>query len=80
MRRRLSCRTGGKGRRTDGRRRPCSLIPAVHWEYKGLHANLDAAYQQLLQYREALQNPPLLVVCDTDRIIVHANFINTVKQ
>ena len=50
------------------------------WEYKGLHANLDAAYQQLLQYREALENPPLLVVCDTDRIIVHTNFINTVKR
>ena len=32
------------------------------WEYKGKHANLDAAYQQLLQYREALENPPLLVV------------------
>ncbi len=26
------------------------------WEYKGKHANLDAAYQQLLQYREALEN------------------------
>jgi hypothetical protein len=30
------------------------------WEYKGNHANLNAAYQQLLQYREALENPPLL--------------------
>jgi len=38
------------------------------------------AVQQLLQYREALEKPPLLVVCDTDRIIVHTNFINTVKQ
>ena len=34
------------------------------WEYKGPHANLDAAYEQLLQYREALENPPLLVVSD----------------
>ena len=51
------------------------------WEYKGKHANLDAAYnRQLLQYREALQNPPLLVVCDIDRIVVHTNFTNTVKQ
>ncbi len=32
------------------------------WEYKGKHANLDKAYQQLLKYREALLNPPLLVV------------------
>ncbi len=37
------------------------------WEYKGKHANLDEAYQQLLQYREALENPPLLVVSDIER-------------
>ena len=36
------------------------------WEYKGKHADLDKAYQQLLQYRESLQNPPLLVVCDIE--------------
>jgi type II restriction/modification system DNA methylase subunit YeeA len=50
------------------------------WEYKGLHANLEKAFEQLLQYRESLENPPLLVVCDTDRIVVHTNFTNTVKQ
>jgi hypothetical protein len=33
---------------------------AFAWEYKGRHVDLEAAYQQLLQYREALQNPPLL--------------------
>src|SRR5512141_135717 len=27
------------------------------WEYKGKHANLDKAYDQLLQYRSDLQNP-----------------------
>ena len=32
------------------------------WEYKGRHKDLKAAYQQLLQYREDLENPPLLVV------------------
>jgi len=47
------------------------------WEYKGKRKNLDAAYQQLLQYREALENPPLLVVCDLDRFEVHTNFTNT---
>jgi len=36
------------------------------WGYKGKRKNLDAAYQQLLLYREALGNPPLLVVCDID--------------
>jgi hypothetical protein len=50
------------------------------WEYKGKHGDLDKAYQQLLQYRESLQNPPLLVVCDIDQIIVHTNFTNTVKR
>ena len=47
------------------------------WEYKGKHKDLDAAYDQLLKYREALENPPLLVVCDMDRIVVHANFTST---
>jgi hypothetical protein len=28
------------------------------WEYKGKHAVLKAAYEQLLQYREAWLNPP----------------------
>jgi hypothetical protein len=37
------------------------------WEYKGKHKDLKAAYQQLLKYREALENPPLLIVCDLDR-------------
>ncbi|MCC6458044.1 MAG: class I SAM-dependent DNA methyltransferase [Caldilineaceae bacterium] len=50
------------------------------FEYKGKHANLDKAYQQLLQYRESLLNPPLLVVCDIDRILIHTNFTNTVKR
>ena len=50
------------------------------WEYKGKHANLDRAYQQLLQYRESLHNPPLLVVCDIDTIVVHPNFINRANR
>ncbi len=47
------------------------------WEYKGKKKDLKAAYNQLLQYREALDNPPLLVVCDLDRFEVHTNFTNT---
>jgi hypothetical protein len=50
------------------------------WEYKGKHKNLDAAYDQLLKYREALENPPLLVVCDMDRLVVHTNFTATAAQ
>ena len=40
-------------------------------EYKGKHKDLDAAYQQLLQYRESLENPPLLVVTDVEHFEVH---------
>ena len=50
------------------------------WEYKGKRKNLKAAYDQLLQYREDLENPPLLVVCDLDRFEVHTNFTGTAKQ
>jgi hypothetical protein len=50
------------------------------WEYKGKHKDLTAAYDQLLQYRESLLNPPLLVVSDMDRIVIHTNFTNTVKR
>ena len=32
------------------------------WEYKSKHKDLNEAYQQLLKYREALENPPLLVL------------------
>jgi hypothetical protein len=50
------------------------------WEYKGKRKNLDEAYKQLLQYRESLLNPPLLVVCDFDRYIVKTNFNGTVQE
>ena len=49
------------------------------WEYKGKHKDLKAAYNQLLQYREALENPPFLVVCDLDRFEIHTNFTGTKK-
>jgi len=50
------------------------------WEYKGPDANLEKAYQQQQQYRESLENPPLLVVSDIQTIQVHTNFTNSVKQ
>lgn len=50
------------------------------WEYKGKHKDLDAAYDQLLLYREALENPPLLVVCDMDRFVIHTNFTATANK
>lgn len=62
---------GGKGF-ADVWKRGC-----FGWEYKGKHKNLVSAYQQLLNYREALENPPLLVVCDLDRFEIHTNFTGT---
>ena len=50
------------------------------WEYKRRHKDLNEAYRQLLLYREDLENPPLLVVCDMDRFEVHTNFTNTAKE
>lgn len=50
------------------------------WEYKGPKKNLRAAYDQLQQYRESLENPPLLVVSDMTVIEVHTNFTNSVKK
>jgi len=50
------------------------------WEYKGRHKNLDAAYVQLDRYRAALDNPPLLVTCDMDRLIVYTNFTDTRQE
>ncbi|AJC83289.1 type II restriction enzyme methylase subunit protein (plasmid) [Rhizobium etli bv. phaseoli str. IE4803] len=49
------------------------------WEYKGKRKNLDAAFAQLQQYALALENPPLLVVCDLDRFVIHTNWTNTVS-
>ncbi len=50
------------------------------WEYKGKRANLDAAFNQLLNYAIALENPPLLIISDMDLIRVHTNWTNTVQQ
>src|ERR1017187_5615961 len=50
------------------------------WEYKGKKKNLGEAYRQLLRYREALLNPPLLVVCDFDRYIIRTNFNGMVQE
>ena len=44
------------------------------WEYKGKRKDLKAAYVQLLGYKDALENPPLLVVSDLEKIEVRTNF------
>ena len=68
------------------RRRPSPTSPSSGTPVEPV--NLDGGrlrwrkvkYQQLLKYREDLENPPLLVVCDLDRFEVHTNFTGTAKQ
>ena len=49
------------------------------WEYKrkDKHKDLADAYRQLCQYREDLENPPLLIVCDITTTEIHTNFTGT---
>ena len=49
------------------------------WEYKGKHADLDAAFRQLRQYALALENPPLLIVSDMARFRIRTNWTNSVS-
>ena len=50
------------------------------WEYKGKHADLDTAFDQLRQYALALENPPLLIVSDMHRIRIRTNWTNSVSK
>lgn len=49
-------------------------------EYKKPGVELEKAYAQILQYRESLQNPPLLITCNIQSLVIHTNFTNSVKQ
>lgn len=46
------------------------------WEYKtkGKYRDLSAAYQQLLLYKEDLDNPPVLAACDIANYEVHVAY------
>ena len=50
------------------------------WEYKGHKKNLTAAYSQLKEYADALENPPLLIVSDTQEIRIQTNFTNAIAE
>ena len=67
-------------RESSGRRGRADVYKRSYfaWEFKGLHRDLDEAYRQLQRYREALNNPPLLVVSDFRTIRIHTNFTNKV--
>lgn len=44
------------------------------WENKGPGADLGRALRQLMTYALALDNPPLLIVCDRQLIQIHTHF------
>jgi type II restriction/modification system DNA methylase subunit YeeA len=70
-----AAKTGGGDGWADVWKRGCFA-----WEYKGPHANLDAALKQLKLYQGALHNPPLLIVSDMERIEVHTSWTNMVQE
>ena len=53
---------------------------AIDYKSPDKYKDLNAAYQQLLKYRENLNNPPLLVVTDINNWEIHTNFPNTEKR
>ena len=48
------------------------------WEFKDLRTRkLEGAYEQLLTYRDSLENPPLLIVCNLEKFLIRTAFSNT---
>jgi hypothetical protein len=47
------------------------------WEFKKPGENLAKAYGQLKAYADALENPPLLILCDLTSITIYTNFTGT---
>ncbi|MBK8639913.1 MAG: class I SAM-dependent DNA methyltransferase [Chromatiaceae bacterium] len=50
------------------------------FEYKGKGKDLKDAFKQLQLYTPALEYPPLLIVSDLDRIVIHTAFTGTVPD
>ena len=66
--------TGGDGW-ADVWKRGC-----FSWEYKGKHANLDGAFNQLRQYALVLENLRLLIVSDMVRFRIHTDWTNSLSE
>lgn len=50
------------------------------WENKAPGRDLAAALKQLMSYALALDNPPLLVVCDRELLQIHTHFTGTPSE
>jgi hypothetical protein len=47
------------------------------WEFKDRSTkNLEGAYEQLLTYRDSLENPPLLIACNLEKFLIRTAFSN----
>lgn len=68
-------KTGGGDGWADVWKRGCFA-----WEYKGKGKDLGAALRQLKLYAGALENPPLLIVSDMEKIEIHTNWTNMVQE
>jgi type II restriction/modification system DNA methylase subunit YeeA len=68
-------KTGGGSGWADVWKRGC-----FGWEYKSRGENLGEALKQLKMYAGALENPPLLIVSDMERIEIHTNWTNMVQE
>ena len=68
-------KASGTGGWADVWRRGC-----FGWEYKSRGGDLEKAHDQLLRYAGALENPPLLITCDMERIVVRTNWTNAVTE
>lgn len=69
-----AAKTGGGEGWADVWRKDCFA-----WEYKGKRKDLNAAFTQLQQYKGSLGNPPLLIVSDMDRIVIHTDWTGFVS-
>jgi hypothetical protein len=68
-------KTGGGDGWADVWKRGCFA-----WEYKGKGKDLGAALKQLKLYQGALDNPPLLIVSDMEKIEIHTAWTNMVQE
>ena len=69
-----AAKTGGGDGWADVWKRGCFA-----WEYKSKGRDLGAALKQLKLYHGALDNPPLLIVSDMEKIEIHTAWTNMVQ-
>lgn len=72
-------KTGSAASKTDGFA-DVWLKGHFAWEYKAPGKSMAKALEQLMRYTLPLENPPLLVVSDMQRIEIHTHFTGTPSE